>query len=386
MSLGQETKDLFEQVDDAILDLRVLQAETKETIDLVNNLLLKINENIKIIYDKGIKEGEGEGVEDTEIEKIIITDRVNDLNDLLILANKYGSAVERDDINVNTKILFDLIGPLEKLNKIIGMNDIKNLIVDLILTSMQDLYDPKTLFHSIIVGPPGVGKTLLAKILGEIYLKLGILKNTEYIFKMAKRSDLVGKYLGHTAIKTQDLIDNCTGGVLFIDEVYSLGNEDKKDSFSKECIDTINLNLTEKENFICIIAGYPDEIENCFFAINPGLKRRFPFKYEIVGYQYDELANIFLSKMSENQWIIDINKDELINFFKKNKEEFKYFGGDIDTLILNCKMCHSRRIFGQTDNLRKIITMTDIYCGFSKLLKIRSDNKIKDKGFSNMYI
>jgi SpoVK/Ycf46/Vps4 family AAA+-type ATPase len=380
MSLLQETNDLFNQVDEAILDLKVLQAETSETMELVNNLLSKITENMKILDPKEL-----------EPKKIIINDKVDNLCDLLDIAKKYGSVNVNinENVNINVKILFDLIEPLEKMNKIIGMGNVKTQILDLILTSMQDLYDSKTLFHSIITGPPGVGKTMLAKILGEIYLKLGILKNTEYVFKIARRSDLIGKYLGHTALKTQELIDSCEGGVLFIDEVYSLGNDDKKDSFSKECIDTINLNLTEKENFICIIAGYPEEIESCFFSVNPGLKRRYPFKYEINNYTYEELSEIFLSKLMQAEWKVNVQKEELLDFFKENKKAFQYFGGDIDNLILNCRTCHSKRIFGRNSDLRKIIVFDDIKCGFEKFMNSKTqnkDNEGENVSYKNMYL
>ena len=380
MSLLQETTDLFSQVDEAILDLKVLQAETSETMELVNNLLSKITENIKILDPKE---------PEPEPKKIIINDKVENLRDLLDIAKKYGSVNVNMNININVKILFDLIEPLEKMNKIIGMDNVKTQILDLILTSMQDLYDSKTLFHSIITGPPGVGKTMLAKVLGEIYLRLGILKNTEYVFKIARRSDLIGKYLGHTALKTQELIDSCEGGVLFIDEVYSLGNDDKKDSFSKECIDTINLNLTEKDNFICIIAGYPEEIESCFFSVNPGLKRRYPFRYEINNYTYEELSEIFLSKLMQAEWTVNVQKEELLDFFKENKKAFQYFGGDIDNLILNCRTCHSKRIFGQDTNLRKIIIFDDIKCGFEKFMNSKNQNKDKEGenvSYKNMYL
>ena len=117
------------------------------------------------------------------------------------------------------------------------------------------------------------------------------------IFKIAKRSDLVGQYVGHTAIKTQKIINSAFGGVLFIDEAYSLGGDD---AFSKECINTINQNLSENgDKFICIIAGYPAEIERCFFSQNEGLKRRFPFKYNIEKYDSKELSQIFENKVKE---------------------------------------------------------------------------------------
>ena len=73
-------------------------------------------------------------------------------------------------------------------------------------------------------------------------------KKDDFVVKIVKRKDLIGEYLGHTAVKTQKVIDECKGGVLFIDEAYSLGNTDKKDTYSKECIDTINQNLTEKKS------------------------------------------------------------------------------------------------------------------------------------------
>ena len=99
--------------------------------------------------------------------------------------------------------------------------------------------------------------------------KRNIYGENKYEFKIVKRSDLIGKYLGHTAAKTQKVIDSCKGGVLFIDEAYSLGNPEGRDSFSKECIDTINQNLTEnKANLLCIIAGYKDALDKCFFAYN----------------------------------------------------------------------------------------------------------------------
>src|SRR5438093_1618571 len=98
--------------------------------------------------------------------------------------------------------------------------------------------------------------------MGEEKIKVLIKIKKKNKFKLVKRTDLVGEYLGHTAHKTQRVIDDADGGVLFIDEAYSLGADDKRDSFSKECIDTLNQNLSEnRSKFICIIAGYPDELE-----------------------------------------------------------------------------------------------------------------------------
>ena len=98
-----------------------------------------------------------------------------------------------------------------------------------------------------------------------------------------------------STIKTRELLEKASGGVLFIDEAYSLGNSEKRDSFSKEAIDMINQYLSENKNdLMVIIAGYDEELDKCFFAYNPGLKRRFSSYYKIEGYDYNELIDIFL--------------------------------------------------------------------------------------------
>ena len=130
------------------------------------------------------------------------------------------------------KCLNRMVEPLEGLNKMIGMHLVKKNIVDHILFFLQKLDNGlNNMLHTVIQGPPGTGKTELGKILSKIYLAMGILKND--IFRVVKRADLIGKYLGHTAQKTQKVIDSCKGGVMFIDEAYSLGNSEGRDIYSK---------------------------------------------------------------------------------------------------------------------------------------------------------
>lgn len=325
----------------------------------------------------------------SEVATCIIEEDINTLDDLIFVAKKYGTLTPFNKFSVDVKILYRLIEPLEKLRDVIGMDDIKTQIVDQIVASLLNFYDTDILFHTIIKGPPGVGKTLLSKILGEIYVNIGVLKNNggKLLFKVVTRSDLIGKYLGHTAIKTQEVIDSCEGGVMFIDEVYSLGNSETKDSFAKECIDTLNMNLTEKKNFICIIAGYPKEIEECFFAYNPGLKRRFPFTYEINSYSSSELSKIFISKIKKTKWDIMFDQSELDLFIQENIKDFNHFGGDIDNLILNCKITHGRRIFGKSTDLIKKLTIEDIKDGFARFIKLKNKGIVEDtSNINHMYL
>ena len=364
----------FKRMNQLLSNLDELKQELKDTYQETDQVLKEIEEHV--------------GILNSENEMFHIKESINTLNDLIFIAKKYGSAIDKNKFTINVSILNKLIDPLEKLKNMIGLDDIKDQIIDQIIASMQNFYEDDVSFHTVIKGPPGVGKTMLAKIIGQIYLKMGIIKNDKLNFKIAKRSDLIGKYLGHTALKTQNFIDKCKDGVMFIDEVYSLGNRQKKDSFSKECIDTINQNLMEQKNFICIIAGYSKEIDECFFGYNPGLKRRFPFVYKIKGYEPIELRKIFICKIECSKWSIceKLKKDPTIidKFITEHKEYFKNYGGDIDTLILNCKIVHGRRIFGKAESKKKILTMCDIKNGFEKMLKSK-DKKENFKKMSHMY-
>jgi SpoVK/Ycf46/Vps4 family AAA+-type ATPase len=244
----------------------------------------------------------------------------------------------------------------------VGLQDVKSDIFKKIIYYMQNPFDEKTgcneYLHTIISGPPGVGKTEFAKIYADIFVRLGILKSDKFI--EIKRDDLVGEYLGQTSHRTRDLLDSAMHGVLFLDEAYSLGNEEKRDSFSKEAIDMINQYLSEKKGkFMFIIAGYEDDLEQCLFAYNKGLKRRFHSHYHINGYEPDELNKIFLSKIALTNFTIDIPNEKLVKFFTDNKSSFAYFGGDIEKLFNEIKQCQALRTFNLNTKTKEI-TMDDI--------------------------
>lgn len=321
-------------------------------------------------------------VKEEDKELVEINKEINSIKDLIDLGNMYDSTKR---YNIDLKILNKLVGPLTDLNNMIGMETVKQDIVDYILFRIQNLDSSnQDMMHTVIQGPPGVGKTEVAKIIGKIYLAMGILKNEKFI--KARRSDLIAGYLGQTAKATQKIIDSAIGGVLFIDEVYSLGNVEKRDSFSKECIDTINENLTEKKtDFICIIAGYKDEIDSCFFSYNSGLERRFPVRFTIEEYKPEDLFLIFIKKVNDLGWIID--QSVKVDFFIENMESFKYFGGDIEVLFSRCKRAHSRRVFTSKESEKKRINDVDLQRGFQSFKAHRQD-KQKDKSdvWKNMFL
>jgi len=305
---------------------------------------------------------------DTELKEITT---VKDIGDLIKLGRLYHCKRRAAYMGVDLKRLHHLRKPLGKLYRLIGMTKIKETVVNLIVYFLSGLQSGNDdMMHTVIEGPPGSGKTEVGRILGEIYRNMGLLDSN--IFRIVKRSELVGKYLGHSAAKTQDVIDSCKGGVMFIDEAYALGDNEGRDSFSKECLDTLNQNLSDNKNqFLCIIAGYTGALEKNFFAFNEGLRRRFTFKYLIDKYTAEELKEIFLLKVNEFRWRVadDVNLNE---FFKKNYGLFPHFGGDMETLFLNMRIYHGRRIFCLDKDLhRKLLNKED----FEEGMKIFSGHR-----------
>lgn len=286
---------------------------------------------------------------------IHIQKNVNTIDDLIDLCDMYRPGKK---YNINLEKLIKIKDILIKLQNTIGLNIVKKSIVNQIIYFLQD-FKSEYMLHTVIQGPPGVGKTMLGQIIGEIYYKLDILKSEKYKFKSVKRTDLIGQYLGSTAQKTQKTINECEGGVMFIDEAYSLGNPEGRDSYSKECIDTINQNLTEKkQSFLCIIAGYKEALDKCFFAYNQGLQRRFPFVYTIEKYTCEELLKIFFFMLHKDNW--KYKGKSLIDLFKNNYKHFDNMAGDMETLIFNTKLEHSKRVLCLHHNLKQIVSFNDV--------------------------
>ena len=276
-------------------------------------------------------------------------------------------------------------GPLNELNEMIGLENIKVEILDQILYYLQELHvveDSKhfDFLHTCIYGPPGTGKTEVAHIIGKIFASLGVLKGN--IFKKVTRSDLIAGYLGQTALKTKKVIDEVMGGVLFIDEVYALGNAEKKDSFSKECIDTLCEALTaHKDKFMVIIAGYEREIKECFFNYNPGLESRFPWTFHTEKYKSKELYKIFTQKIKMIGWKHSFSQEDGEAWFEKNKDNFPYYGRDIEVLLSKVKISHSRNLFNNSlTRTSKMITQEDLEAGFKLYSKNENvKSRMKDR-------
>jgi SpoVK/Ycf46/Vps4 family AAA+-type ATPase len=285
--------------------------------------------------------------------------------------------------------LHNIKEPLEELNNMIGMKDLKENIIDQIIFYIQNLHTLKTditgsdFMHTVIYGPPGTGKTEIAKIIGAIFSKMGVL--TKGTFKKVTRSDLIAGYLGQTSLKTRDVINECIGGVLFIDEAYSLGNEEKKDSFSKECIDTLCEALSDhKDNLMVIIAGYEKDLNGCFFNYNQGLSSRFTWRFKTDEYTSEDLYKIFLKKVNDGGWSFSENSNIDVKWFEKNKQHFKFYGRDIETLFAKTKIAHSRRVFCLDPSIKKLLTIKDIDKGLEIYTKNKDSKHTENDHFNTM--
>jgi SpoVK/Ycf46/Vps4 family AAA+-type ATPase len=274
-------------------------------------------------------------------------------------------------------------GQLIKLKKMIGLDNIKNEIIDMILYYLMEFERKNNnMLHMTLEGSPGCGKTKLAKIISKLLSAMGILDNNKVVY--ARRADMIGKYLGETSHKTQQIIDSALGGVLFIDEAYSLGSS-KKDIYSKECLDILNQNLSDNKNkLVCIIAGYSEELETFFFSSNPGLTRRFPFRFKIKDYSADELCGIFVNKINRLKWKLE-SSIKIKDFFVDNLHYFKYFGGDIDTYIQDIKYSHSRRVVCSHPIEFKIISKDDMKIAFDKFKNRRKNNYDSTEDWKRLY-
>lgn len=310
--------------------------------------------------------------EPVEILKTInIEAEITNISDILRLIDTYklDPAIK---YNINMKALHNIKDQLTEMNNMIGMQSIKCNVVDQILYFVQDLHKGKCttgdFMHTVIYGPPGTGKTEVAKIMGKIYSNIGVLSKTT--FKKVTRSDLIAGYLGQTAVKTRDVIKEALGGVLFIDEAYALGNPEKRDSFSKECIDTLCEALSDhKDNLMVIIAGYEKELKESFFSANPGLDSRFTWRFKIEEYTADDLYNIFLKKVSDIEWQIDSDSKITVEWFKKRKECFTFFGRDMETILAKTKIAHGKRVFCRPESEKRRLVLKDLECGFEMYMK-----------------
>lgn len=329
-------------------------------------------QNEHVVHLESIKEEKEEKEEEIPKLRVHLKTRHIDvdlktLHDMVELLQK-NPYEENVVYNIDLKSLHKVKEEIEELDNMIGLSSLKTSILRQLIYFIQGFGIIGDYKHTVLTGPPGVGKTEVAKRIGKMYSKLGILKKNA--FKKVTRTDLVAGYLGQTAIKTKKVIDECEGGVLFIDEAYSLHEDD---TFAKECVDTLCEALSDRKNdWMVIVTGYEKELENTFFKINSGMKSRFIWWFSIDPYTPSELCLIFQKMIVDQDWKLPSPIPWNSQWFSDNKSFFEHNGRDMEMLFSYVKIAHAQRVYGSKSE-RKVITMEDLKSG----MNIFKENKKK---------
>jgi stage V sporulation protein K len=197
---------------------------------------------------------------------------------------------------------------LSQLDELVGLHQVKSVVREIFAyVYMQQrreqlhLRAEPVVLHMVFKGNPGTGKTTVARILAKMFHECGMLEKGHLV--EVERADLVGEYIGHTAQKTREVVKKALGGVLFIDEAYSLARGGEKD-FGREAIDCLVKSMEDHRNqFIAIIAGYEAEME-WFLATNPGLPSRFPIHLSFPDYDVKSLLEIARRSAVRRQYVL----------------------------------------------------------------------------------
>lgn len=341
----------------------MLLKESKKIDEILKNnnkfekIILDITEtdieksSLKLINQLGLLKKENNGFIKEE-EKIV------ELLYLYLGSKKVDSLYQKLKLSSNLS-LDDL---QRQLNELVGLEAVKNQVDDLIVfNKIQRLREEaglkksnKTL-HMAFLGNPGTAKTTVARIVGKMYKSLGLLSKGHFI--EVSRTDLIAEYQGQTAIKVKKLINRAKGGVLFIDEAYSITENEKSDSYGKESLTELTKALEDyRDDLVVIVAGYSD-LMNKFFDSNPGLKSRFNTFINFEDYSLDELVQIFKFICNENEY--ETSEESLCRVHdwleyelaKKNKgfSNGRFIRNLFDDVIIN----QSKRLVNLKNNISK---------------------------------
>lgn len=274
------------------------------------------------------------------------------------IVSYYGYIKVREICNMDKKIFADeeeksLPELLKDLDELVGLKKVKATVYDLIayqkvqkLREKEGFFSQKSTLHLAFTGNPGTGKTTVARIVGRIYKQIGLLSKGHFL--EVSRTDLIAGYQGQTALKVKDVIERAKGGVLFIDEAYSITENDHSDSYGRECLTELTKALEDyRDDLVVIVAGYTEPMK-LFFESNPGLKSRFNTFIEFDDFEENELDSIMKMLCKKNDYVMSEAAAEkvknTISYSVKYKGKEFANGRLVRNLYEDMVMNHARRV------------------------------------------
>lgn len=304
----------------------------------------------------------------------------------------YGAGDDRNPAgrpSVRMPASSDLPELLEELDKLTGLHSLKKTVRDFVgylnfLNERKKMglkAESSLAVHCVFRGNPGTGKTTVARLLGNIFRAMGILESGHVV--EADRGALVGQYIGETALKTEKKITEATGGVLFIDEAYTLFKKGAgAQDFGQEAIDTLLKKMEDGSgSFVVIAAGYPDEM-NSFIESNPGLKSRFSHFFDFEDFNPDELTEIFISTAAADEYKVEDAAVEMLrdHFTSIYRQRDKSFGNAriVKNMFNASKMSLGKRYLGLAQEEKTKENLTTIRVSdIEQLMKKEKTENVK---------
>lgn len=349
-----------------------------EITKLANMIVEENSKSATIVLLKKISEIVDSQKYKVEVKRIaqIVNSNLIEFYGYLTIQGICKSTTESDE---DTRTLQDL---LNDLNALVGLEQVKNKVQDLIvyqkiqkMRQEKNLFSTKNTLHLAFTGNPGTGKTTVARIVGRIYKQIGLLSRGHFV--EVSRTDLIAGYQGQTALKVKKVIDEAKGGVLFIDEAYSITENDHSDSYGRECLTELTKALEDyRDDLVVIVAGYTEPMTH-FFASNPGLKSRFNTFIEFPDYTAKELLEMFVKLCAENDYnLADNVSDCVYNLMTEqiaNKSVNFANGRLVRNLYDDVTMNHARRVIKINNPTKEDLSLI-IRSDFDNLCYEYSDN------------